>query len=100
MGRNRGGGYHGTYCDCKRCTNRRNRAWQQHNQEMEDLRSSAGLVGDIAMGVSAVTGLVTNPGQQPDTNSMADIHQSQVEGYRDAIDEASDQRSPGTNQRY
>lgn len=100
MGR-RGGGYHGRWCDCRGCKTRRDKAEQAENQRREDERnaSNLGLLGDTMMGVAAVTGLVTDPGQQPDTNSLADTHQSQVDGYRQSIGEAThDQGRPSSQQ--
>lgn len=57
-----------------------------------------GTVGEVAMGITAMTGLVSNPVQPPSLEQLDDSRQSQLQRHRDTISEASNKRPPRSRQ--
>lgn len=59
------------------CNNCHTKIQRAINEDSPSVGNTLGLVGDAAITAAAVSGLVTNPIQQPNTNSLADTHQDQ-----------------------
>jgi len=57
---------------------------------------------DIALQAGAaalsVGGYLSNPGQQPNTDQLGDVHDSQLERRRDAIEDRSHDQGTDTSQ--
>lgn len=85
-------------CNCNTCTgDRRGSHSRSSGRRRNRGRDIALQAGAAAISVG---GYLADPGQQPNTGQLGDVHDSQMERHRNAIEDKSHEQGTETGQYY